>query len=108
MAVGLGGVGKRCCLLPWAPPHASYLAGCPPHARFDVCFSSACHAAVDCCLQVARDHAGCEGGAAAALSSAELGLPALLHGYEIYLAGRLACPWQPACWLFTVWLLVCG
>lgn len=36
---------------------------------------------------MARDHAGCEGGAAAARSSAALGLPPLLHGYEVHLAG---------------------
>ena len=37
--------------------------------------------------QVSRDHKGCEGGPEAARGSAAEGLPPLLHGYEVYLAG---------------------
>jgi hypothetical protein len=43
-----------------------------------------------CNRQVARDHAGGEGGAAAARASVGLGLPPLLQGYEIHLAGKRA------------------
>lgn len=44
--------------------------------------------------QVERDHGGGAGGPAAALSSSQLGLPQLLHGYELFLAGvpRTSCP----------------
>lgn len=38
--------------------------------------------------QVERDHGGGAGGPAAAISSHQLGLPALLHGYEVFLAGK--------------------
>ena len=38
-------------------------------------------------MQVKRDHKACEGGPEAARGSAAVGLPPLLHGYEVYLAG---------------------
>ncbi len=38
-------------------------------------------------VQVAKERGGEGGGAAAARASAALGLPPLLHGFEVFLAG---------------------
>lgn len=54
-------------------------------------------------MQVKRDHKGCEGGPEAARGSAAVGLPPLLHGYEVYLAGGDAdgmSGWLPCTWAF--------
>lgn len=71
----------------WVPPfHARH------RAPRQLCSDPAAVCLGPPVAQVARDHAGCEGGAAAARASAGLGLPPLLRGYEVYLAGRCTAP----------------